>query len=280
MSFTSAQNILRSTATLFVNMLCARQSNFNLFLPLINLLISSQKLTFQDVFGNLFPNSIWRLPGKRSLSMGNDLARVERQSFPCSYWCEEKEWDFKIIAIKPDPSKILVIKMGNKFVSIRWIGSNNLRRKLFLFQDNKKQMDQSTILKNHAEKPEKFKGTDFKRWQQKMLFYLTTLRVSNVLTEQVSTNPPASEGENVHTAEQIAEFQKAVDNWAYNEYSCRNYILNALEDSLYDIYSTFATAREIWESLETKYKTQVACSKKFVVGKFLNFVELQSRGSL
>ncbi|KAJ9546855.1 hypothetical protein OSB04_019398 [Centaurea solstitialis] len=132
-------------------------------------------------------------------------------------------------------------------------------------------MDQSTILKNHAEKPEKFKGTDFKRWQQKMLFYLTTLRVSNVLTEQAPTNPPASEGENVHTAEQIVEFQKAVDNWAYNEYSCRNYILNALDDSLYDIYSTFATAREIWESLETKYKTQVACSKKFAVGKFLNF---------
>ncbi|KAJ9544243.1 hypothetical protein OSB04_023950 [Centaurea solstitialis] len=138
-------------------------------------------------------------------------------------------------------------------------------------------MDQSTILKNHAEKPEKFKGTDFKRWQQKMLFYLTTLRVSNVLTEQAPTNPPASEGENVHTAEQIAEFQMAVDNWAYNEYSCRNYILNALDDSLYDIYSTFATAREIWESLETKYKTQVACSKKFAVGKFLNFKMNDSR---
>nr|GEU86765.1 ribonuclease H-like domain-containing protein [Tanacetum cinerariifolium] len=29
--------------------------------------------------------------------------------------------------------------------------------------------------------------------------------------------------------------------------------------------------KEIWESSEKKYKTQVACSKKFVVGKFLNF---------
>ncbi|GJT28692.1 retrovirus-related pol polyprotein from transposon TNT 1-94 [Tanacetum coccineum] len=50
------------------------------------------------------------------------------------------------------------------------------------------------------------------------------------------------------------------------------FILNAFGyDSLYDIYSTFATAREIWESLENKYKTQVACSMKFVIGKFLNF---------
>ncbi|KAJ9539459.1 LOW QUALITY PROTEIN: hypothetical protein OSB04_032192 [Centaurea solstitialis] len=104
-----------------------------------------------------------------------------------------------------------------------------------------------------------------------MLFYLTMLRVSNVLTEQAPTNPPASKGQNVHTAEKIKEFQKAVDNCAYNEYSCRNYILNALDDSLYDIYSTFATARGIWKSLETKYKTPVACSKKFSVGKFLNF---------
>ena len=44
-----------------------------------------------------------------------------------------------------------------------------------------------------------------------------------------------------------------------------------MDDSLYDIYSTFATAREIWESLANKYKTEVACSKKFVIGKFLNF---------
>ncbi|KAL7253495.1 hypothetical protein ACSBR1_007932 [Camellia fascicularis] len=31
---------------------------------------------------------------------------------------------------------------------------------------------------NHGEKPEKFSGTDFKRWQQKMLFYLTTLNLA------------------------------------------------------------------------------------------------------
>ena len=34
---------------------------------------------------------------------------------------------------------------------------------------------------HHGEKPEKFKGTDFKRWQQKMLFYLTTLNLAKFL---------------------------------------------------------------------------------------------------
>ena len=69
----------------------------------------------------------------------------------------------------------------------------------------------------------------------------------------------------------MAEFQKVVDSWSINEYSCRNYILNVLDDSLYDIYSTFNTTRDIWESLGTKYKIEVASSKRFVVGKFLNF---------
>ena len=36
---------------------------------------------------------------------------------------------------------------------------------------------------NHGENPEKFNGTDFKRWQQKMLFYLTTLNLTRFLNE-------------------------------------------------------------------------------------------------
>ncbi|XP_050379990.1 uncharacterized protein LOC126797398 [Argentina anserina] len=133
-------------------------------------------------------------------------------------------------------------------------------------------MDQSisSIGKNHVEKPEKFKGSDFKRWQHKMLFYLTTLNVANVLTTETPT-VLVGEGDNAPTAAQQAENKKAIDSWETNEFLCMNYILNALDDSLYDIYSTFKTARELWQSLESKYKTEVACSKKFVIGKFLNF---------
>ena len=35
---------------------------------------------------------------------------------------------------------------------------------------------------NHAERPEKFNGLNFKRWQQKMMFYLTTLNFARFLT--------------------------------------------------------------------------------------------------
>ena len=34
---------------------------------------------------------------------------------------------------------------------------------------------------SHGEKPEKFNGNDFKRWQQKMLFYLTMLNLAKFL---------------------------------------------------------------------------------------------------
>ena len=36
---------------------------------------------------------------------------------------------------------------------------------------------------NHAERPEKFNGQNFKCWQQKMFFYLTTLNLTRFLTE-------------------------------------------------------------------------------------------------
>jgi len=88
-------------------------------------------------------------------------------------------------------------------------------------------MDQQSIIKTHVEKPEKFKGSDFRRWQQKMLFYLTTLHVSNVLTDD-SPSPPigttTAEGTTPPSEAQMAEHQRAVETWNTNEYNCRNYI--------------------------------------------------------
>ena len=48
------------------------------------------------------------------------------------------------------------------------------------------------VLVSQAEKLEKFSGTDFKRWQQKMLFYLTTLHMAKYLYEEA---PKQKEGD-------------------------------------------------------------------------------------
>ena len=44
-----------------------------------------------------------------------------------------------------------------------------------------------TVNVSHREKPENFNGTDFKHWQQKMLFYLTTLSWAKFLRKDPLT---------------------------------------------------------------------------------------------
>ncbi|XP_034690574.1 uncharacterized protein LOC117918170 [Vitis riparia] len=118
----------------------------------------------------------------------------------------------------------------------------------------------------HHEKLEKFNGDDFKRWQQNMLFYLTTLSLVHVLKKECPKAPehPTNETFNV------------IEAWKHLDFLYRNYILNDLVDSLYNVYSSFTTTRGLWETLEKKYKTEDAGTKKFIVSKFLDFKMIDS----
>ena len=69
----------------------------------------------------------------------------------------------------------------------------------------------------------------------------------------------------------------AVEAWKHADFLCRNYLLNGLDNTLYNVYCAFNTARELWESLDKKYRTEDAGLKKFVVGKFLNYKMLDSK---
>ena len=113
----------------------------------------------------------------------------------------------------------------------------------------------------HAERPEKFNGTNFKQWQQKMLFYLTTLNLSRYLSEETP----------MLTAESDTQTVFAVDAWKHSDYICRNYVLNGLSGPLYDMYSSKITSKDLWESLDRKYKTEDAGAKKWIGGHFLNY---------
>ncbi|KAK3036677.1 hypothetical protein RJ639_030246 [Escallonia herrerae] len=118
-----------------------------------------------------------------------------------------------------------------------------------------------------CERPKKFNGKDFKRWQQKMLFYLTTLNLARSLQEDA---PDLGENPDRQTV-------AAVDAWKHSDFLCKNYILNGLDSALYNVYSPMVNAKALWESLERKYKTKDAGSKKFVVGKFLDFKMVDSK---
>ncbi|CAL2229321.1 unnamed protein product [Prunus armeniaca] len=100
-----------------------------------------------------------------------------------------------------------------------------------------------------------------------MLFYLTTLNLAHILRQDA----PVS-NENPATRETVA----SIDAWTQSDFLCGNYILNGLDDTLYDVYAAFKMAGEVLESLEKKYKTEDAGSKKFVA-RFLDFKIVYSK---
>ena len=63
----------------------------------------------------------------------------------------------------------------------------------------------------------------------------------------------------------------------HSDFLCKNYILNGLDNTLYNVYSPIKMVRELWESLDRKYKTKDAEMKKFVVGRFLNYKMVDSK---
>ncbi|KAK3040889.1 hypothetical protein RJ639_027884 [Escallonia herrerae] len=100
-----------------------------------------------------------------------------------------------------------------------------------------------------------------------MLVYLTTLNLARFLQEDA---PDLGENPDRQTV-------AAVDAWKHSDFLCKNYILNGLDNALYNVYSPMVNAKALWESLERKYKTEDAGSKKFVVGKFLDFKMVDSK---
>lgn len=120
-------------------------------------------------------------------------------------------------------------------------------------------------------KPENFTGVDFKTWQSKMYFYLTTLGLQRFVEED---EPKPAAGQ---TAESHKEFFNAVEAWKHSDFLARNYILNCLDEVLYKVYQPLKTAKSLWEALAKKYKIENATLKKFIVDKFMEYKMVDSK---
>lgn len=110
-------------------------------------------------------------------------------------------------------------------------------------------------------KLEKFNGGNFIRWQKKMKFLLTTLKVAYVL------NMARPEDKDDETVAETRDRQK----WDNDDYICLGHILNGMSDSLFDIYQSSPSAKDLWDKLETRYMREDATSKKFLVSHFNNY---------
>nr|GEY93502.1 zinc finger, CCHC-type [Tanacetum cinerariifolium] len=114
---------------------------------------------------------------------------------------------------------------------------------------------------------DKFEVVDFRRWQKKMQFLLSSMSVVYVLTTSIPNDGDDS------TVDQIKKRVK----WDNDDYVCRSLILNGMSDSLFDIYQNVESFKELWDSLEAKYMAEDASSKKFLISNFTNYKMADSR---
>ncbi|GLT87306.1 hypothetical protein SLE2022_053950 [Rubroshorea leprosula] len=120
------------------------------------------------------------------------------------------------------------------------------------------------LLNPDAVRLDRFDGTNYMRWKDKMTFLLTTLKVSYVLDPKLQ--PIQAPKENDSEAVKNARLKREED-----ELICRGHILNSLIDRLYDLYRNMSSPQEIWIALEKKYKHEKKGTDKFLALKYFEF---------
>ncbi|VFQ68273.1 unnamed protein product [Cuscuta campestris] len=65
--------------------------------------------------------------------------------------------------------------------------------------------------------------------------------------------------------------------WYHNNYLAINIILEGLGDTLYPVYAGAKLAKELWNGLNKKYQAKDAGTKKFIVGKMLDYKMVDSK---
>ena len=97
-----------------------------------------------------------------------------------------------------------------------------------------------------------------------MRFLLTTLKIAYILESSLA---PLAEPSDKDTPEEVEKRRKREED----NLLCRDHILNALSDRLYDLYTETNSAKEIWDALETKFKAEEEGTKKFLISQYFDF---------
>ncbi|PHU14440.1 hypothetical protein BC332_15645 [Capsicum chinense] len=97
-----------------------------------------------------------------------------------------------------------------------------------------------------AEKPKKFVVIDFKRWQQKMFFYLTTLCLQKFTSEDAPEVPKGTSDK---------EHFMIVEAWKHSNFLCRNYILSGLiVNDVFEVTAIIEKLPLMWKDFKSYLK--------------------------
>ncbi|XP_019263214.1 PREDICTED: uncharacterized protein LOC109240977 [Nicotiana attenuata] len=113
-------------------------------------------------------------------------------------------------------------------------------------------------------KLDRFDGSNFTRWKDKLLFFLTKLGISYLLSSDLTAMPEP-------TAQDSDETKAARKKREDDEVRCRGFILNSLSDRLYDLFRPHKSPQEIWKALEQKYTAVKQGTDRFLGIKFFEF---------
>ena len=111
-------------------------------------------------------------------------------------------------------------------------------------------------------------GNNFKRWSQKLLIFFEQLEVDYVLFKEPSMNGSntTTDSSNVMIVDDVVKKKFEKDNKIV-----RGHLLNHMTNPLFDLFLTYKSAKEIWDSLEKKYGADDAGKKKYIVGQWIKF---------
>ena len=125
-------------------------------------------------------------------------------------------------------------------------------------------METKTIVNQEMVKLDHFNGTNFVHWKDKMMFLLTTLKISYILDPNLPGVPELKPEDN---DELKADRKKREED----ELLCRGYILNNMSDRLYDLFTSIKSPKKIWKLLEYKYNTEKQGVDKLLTMKYFKF---------
>ncbi|KAK4406282.1 hypothetical protein Sango_0634700 [Sesamum angolense] len=111
-------------------------------------------------------------------------------------------------------------------------------------------------------KMEPLDRTNYKRWSQKLLIFFKQLDVDYVVIQ----NPPETTADTTTIGTTKSE-DEAKHKYDGDNKTVRGHLLNHMNNSLFDLFVNYRSAKDIWTTLETRYGGDDAGRKKQVLPK-------------